>query len=71
MLEHVLDHVFEKASEYVGDPENATKIIDMIATPVFKCLMDRFHWLFQMIQLLAALVVLQTIMLFVVLFRLR
>ena len=56
----MLDHVFDKASEYCANPENTQKFTEKLLTPILQSLAVRFQWLFLMFQGLAALLVLQT-----------
>lgn len=71
MLDKLLDQVFEKAGEYCADPENRFKISEKLLAPVIQTLSVRFQWLFNCLQALAALLVVQTILLVWILFTVR
>ena len=71
MIAELLDQLFEKASEYCGNPENAVKISEKLLAPILQNLAVRFQWLFNCLQALAALLVIQTILLVWVLISLR
>lgn len=71
MLQDMLDHVFEKATDYCSKPENTEKITEKLLTPILQSLAMRFQWLFVALQGLAALLVIQTVLLVWILFSLR
>jgi hypothetical protein len=71
MIQDVLDQVFEKASEWCSNPENSSKITEKVVTPILVSLAERFQWLFSVIQILAALIVIQTVLTVVVLVRMH
>lgn len=62
MIEKLLDQVFEKACKYCSEPENTAKISEKLLAPLLQTLAVRFQWLFNCLQALAALVVIQTIL---------
>lgn len=69
MIQEVLDQVFDKASEWCAKPENTTRVTDKLLTPILQSLTERFQWLFSVIQVLATLIVVQTVLLVLVLVR--
>jgi len=71
MIAELLDQLFEKASEYCALPENQVKISEKLLAPILQNLAVRFQWLFNCLQALAALLVIQTILLVWVLISLR
>lgn len=71
MIQEVLDQVFEKASEWCTKPENTSRITEKLLTPILQSLAERFQWLFSVIQILAALIVVQTVLLIFVLMKLQ
>lgn len=69
MIQEVLDQVFDKASEWCSNPENSSKITEKVVAPILHSLAERFQWLFSIIQILAALIVVQTILIVLILAR--
>lgn len=63
MIEELLDQVFEKASEYCSKPENSAKLTEKLLNPILQNVALRFQWLFNCLQALAVLVVVQTLLL--------
>lgn len=71
MIQDVLDQVFDKASEWCSKPENTSRITEKLLTPILQSLRERFQWLFSIIQVLAVLIIVQTVLLVLVLMRVR
>lgn len=71
MLQELLDQLFERAGEYCADPQNRVKLHDKLLAPVLEHLAVRFQWLFNCLQALAALLVIQTILLVWILVAVR
>lgn len=71
MLNDLLDQLFERASEYCAKPENRVKLHDKLLAPILEHLAVRFQWLFNCLQALAALLIIQTILLVWILIAMR
>jgi hypothetical protein len=71
MIDKLLDQVFEKAGDYCADPENRFKISEKLLQPVIQTVAVRFQWLFNCLQALAALLVIQTILIVWILVTVR
>ena len=71
MIADLLDQLFEKASDYCAKPENTLKISEKLLAPIVQSMAVRFQWLFNCLQALATLLVLQTVLLVWVLISVR
>lgn len=71
MLKDLLDQLFDRASEYCANPENRVKLHDKLLAPILEHLAVRFQWLFNCLQGLAALLIVQTILMIWILVTVR
>lgn len=71
MLKELLDQVFERAGEYCANPENRVKLHDKLLAPILEHLAVRFQWLFRCMQAVAALLIVQTLLLIWILMVVR
>jgi hypothetical protein len=71
MLKELLEQLFDRASEYCANPENRVKLHDKLLAPILEHLAVRFQWLFNCLQALAALLIIQTLLLVWILVTVR
>jgi hypothetical protein len=70
-VEHVMDKGMEKLMAYCCDEKNKNKIEDTLFRPLISYLIVKFAWLKYTLQALSTMVVIQTVILLVLLFRFR